>query len=184
MLRYLWMLSSLFLQCIALIFLSLNFRTNLMHILGASGGDFTKVQKTEENEDLDVTGETENYGPPQYSEDMVRSQDNRVEVNENNLLHCTPGPSFEYNINENPPKKFTEFNELLLKIEKLENELLNANRAQACRVCLDKISRHVVSTICWHVHCESCWLQVMASKKVCPQCKAIVTPADLRKIYL
>ena len=155
-----------------------------MHHLGAAGGDFTKVQKTDENEDLDVTGETEDFGPPQYSENVVRNQDDHSEVNEDNLLECIPGPSSQPKNNENIPKKLTESSELLFKIEKLENEVLNANRAQACRVCLDKISRHVVSTVCWHVHCESCWLQVMASKKICPQCKAIVTPADLRKIYL
>lgn len=31
---------------------------------------------------------------------------------------------------------------------------------------------------------QECWLRAMGAKKLCPQCKVIVTPKDLRRIYL
>ena len=53
-----------------------------------------------------------------------------------------------------------------------------------CLICLDGYVRPVVSIACWHTHCEQCWLRTLGEKKLCPQCKAITTPADLRRIYL
>ena len=156
-----------------------------MKCLGAAGGDFTKILKTDENEELDVTGETENFGPNQYSEQDLKT----IPCQHSSQESSIPDSSKVHSNNSQVSLQFTKPNvekntQKESEVEKIQNELLNLHRAHACRVCLDAIVRHVVSTVCWHVHCESCWVQVMASKKICPQCKAIVTPADLRRIYL
>ena len=101
---------------------------------------------------------------------------------------CKAGSSKQYtdaattSADIQPPTHLTDAQST--KIQFLEEELQNLKSMQACRVCLDVISRHVVSTVCWHVLCEVCWMQVLKNKKLCPQCKTIVTPADLRKIYI
>ncbi|KAG8184745.1 hypothetical protein JTE90_019344 [Oedothorax gibbosus] len=66
------------------------------------------------------------------------------------------------------------------KIRELEDE----NRNVKCLICMEPYTKPVVSTTCWHVHCEECWLMTMGVKKLCPQCNMIVFPSDLRKIYL
>ncbi|KAG8184747.1 hypothetical protein JTE90_019345 [Oedothorax gibbosus] len=53
-----------------------------------------------------------------------------------------------------------------------------------CQVCLESYSKPVVSVCCWHVHCENCWLKALGNKRVCPQCEAITSPEDLRRIHL
>ncbi|RKP04004.1 hypothetical protein CXG81DRAFT_16570 [Caulochytrium protostelioides] len=53
-----------------------------------------------------------------------------------------------------------------------------------CLVCREGYTDPLVSTICWHVLCEQCWLQSLASKKLCPRCQKIIAPSDLRKLYL
>ncbi|KAJ1959556.1 hypothetical protein IWQ62_004563 [Dispira parvispora] len=55
---------------------------------------------------------------------------------------------------------------------------------QTCLICMEPYDQPVVSTVCWHVHCERCWLQTLATKKLCPQCQVITQPTDLRRIYL
>ncbi len=34
-----------------------------------------------------------------------------------------------------------------------------------CHICMDKYRVPVVSTACWHVHCERCWLLCLATKE-------------------
>lgn len=53
-----------------------------------------------------------------------------------------------------------------------------------CLICMDEFRVPVVSTCCWHVHCEECWLRTLGEKKLCPQCKMITSPTDLRRIYM
>ena len=53
-----------------------------------------------------------------------------------------------------------------------------------CLICVDAYQKPLVSTACWHVHCEECWLRVLGVKKLCPQCNTITSPAHLRKIYV
>ncbi|GFS29928.1 e3 ubiquitin-protein ligase RNF220 [Nephila pilipes] len=66
------------------------------------------------------------------------------------------------------------------KIKDLEDQ----NKDVKCLICMDPYTKPVVSTTCWHVHCEECWLMTMGMKKLCPQCNMIVFPTDLRRIYL
>jgi len=53
-----------------------------------------------------------------------------------------------------------------------------------CNICFDSYTKPVVSVVCWHVHCEQCWLRALGTKKLCPQCKIIIQPRDLRRVYL
>ncbi|CAO3696327.1 unnamed protein product [Umbelopsis ramanniana] len=65
------------------------------------------------------------------------------------------------------------------------NQLESASRSvPKCLICLEPYKTPLTSVVCWHVHCEECWLHSMGTKKLCPQCQKIVTPADLRRIYL
>ena len=74
--------------------------------------------------------------------------------------------------------------EMNLAIEDLKRENKVLRQSTLCNICLNTYVTPVVSTVCWHVHCEQCWLRALGSKKLCPQCKLIVQPKDLRKIYL
>ncbi|KAA1473454.1 hypothetical protein DENSPDRAFT_839924 [Dentipellis sp. KUC8613] len=53
-----------------------------------------------------------------------------------------------------------------------------------CRICLDSYTEPTVSTGCWHACCSNCWLRCLSATGVCPICKRITAPADLRRIYL
>ena len=35
-----------------------------------------------------------------------------------------------------------------------------------CNICFDSYTKPVVSVVCWHVHCEQCWLRASAPKKL------------------
>ena len=53
-----------------------------------------------------------------------------------------------------------------------------------CNICLNSYCTPVISVQCFHTYCEKCWLQALRSQKLCPQCRIITQPADLRRIYL
>ncbi|KAI8636761.1 hypothetical protein BD408DRAFT_425614 [Parasitella parasitica] len=64
------------------------------------------------------------------------------------------------------------------------HELESASKSSNCLICLENYKTPLTSIVCWHVHCEQCWLHTLGTKKLCPQCQKITTPADLRRIYL
>lgn len=70
----------------------------------------------------------------------------------------------------------------LLQTVHLQDQIIQ--RIPRCLICLEPHRKPVVSAVCWHVFCESCWLQTIASKRVCPHCSSITSPEDLRRIYL
>lgn len=70
---------------------------------------------------------------------------------------------------------------LKAKIREYENFIKNKPK---CLICLDNLVNPCCSICCWHVHCEKCWMYTLGSKKLCPQCNMITSPADLRRIYL
>lgn len=53
-----------------------------------------------------------------------------------------------------------------------------------CRICLDPYEEPTVSTGCWHTCCRECWLRCLGTTKLCPICKRITIPSDLRLIYM
>jgi hypothetical protein len=70
---------------------------------------------------------------------------------------------------------------LVDRVLRLEASLADAPR---CLVCMDAPERPVVSTACWHIFCEACWLRTLATRRVCPQCNTITAPGDLRRVFL
>ncbi|KAJ3160646.1 hypothetical protein HDU86_000405 [Geranomyces michiganensis] len=70
---------------------------------------------------------------------------------------------------------------LKTRIRDLEAAAKTTNK---CLICLDPYKTPLVSVVCWHVHCEQCWLQTLGTKRLCPQCQKITAPADLRRVYL
>ncbi|XP_075759520.1 E3 ubiquitin-protein ligase RNF220-like [Pelodiscus sinensis] len=72
---------------------------------------------------------------------------------------------------------------LKAQIQELRRRLLQKD-SYKCHICLDSYSVPLTSIQCWHIHCEQCWLRTLGSKKLCPQCNAITSPADLRRVYL
>ncbi|CAO3648047.1 unnamed protein product [Cunninghamella echinulata] len=85
-----------------------------------------------------------------------------------------------YSNNNNPGGNLI-IDSLKSRIQQLEAESKSISR---CLICLEPHKTPVTSIVCWHVHCEKCWLQTLGTKKLCPQCQKITTPADLRRIYL
>ncbi|XP_078514296.1 E3 ubiquitin-protein ligase RNF220-like [Lissotriton helveticus] len=69
------------------------------------------------------------------------------------------------------------------QIQELTQRLLRAD-SYKCHICLDSYSAPLTSIQCWHIHCEQCWLRTLGTKKLCPQCHTITSPADLRRVYL
>ncbi|XP_032872365.1 E3 ubiquitin-protein ligase RNF220-like, partial [Amblyraja radiata] len=72
---------------------------------------------------------------------------------------------------------------LKARISELTHRLLRRENYR-CHVCMASYSVPLASIQCWHIHCEECWLRTLGSKKLCPQCNAITSPHDLRRIYL
>lgn len=60
----------------------------------------------------------------------------------------------------------------------------SSSTSPVCRICLDPYEDPTVSTGCWHTCCKWCWLRCLGSTKLCPICKRITVPSDLRQIYL
>ncbi|ELT96803.1 hypothetical protein CAPTEDRAFT_225133 [Capitella teleta] len=58
--------------------------------------------------------------------------------------------------------------------------------ALTCSECMEPYANScpITSMQCWHVHCEKCWLKTMETKKLCPQCKVVTSPSDLRRIFI
>lgn len=69
------------------------------------------------------------------------------------------------------------------RIRELERRL-QKDEVCKCLICMDRYQNPVVSVRCWHVHCETCWMQTLGAKKLCPECNMITSPSDLRKIYM
>ena len=59
-----------------------------------------------------------------------------------------------------------------------------SSSSPVCRICLDPYEEPTVSTGCWHTCCRECWLRCLGTTKLCPICKRITVPGDLRRIYL
>uniref|UniRef100_T1DG04 Putative phosphonate ABC transporter n=1 Tax=Cupiennius salei TaxID=6928 RepID=T1DG04_CUPSA len=114
---------------------------------------------------------------PVNSEDSSSSLDNnRVEANTSQ--EASEGEKYQESSGDEADDHIVS--SLKEKIRDLEEQ----NKSVKCLICLEPYTKPVVSTTCWHVHCEECWLMTMGVKKLCPQCNIIVFPSDLRRIYL
>ena len=69
-------------------------------------------------------------------------------------------------------------------LKQLQEENEKLRQKSMCNICMDSYNTPLVSTVCWHVSCQECWMRALGSKKLCPQCKVIIQAKDLRRIYL
>ncbi|KAL1917848.1 uncharacterized protein VTP21DRAFT_3682 [Calcarisporiella thermophila] len=110
--------------------------------------------------------------------------------NESRPLESKPSPSTYHNHSAPPndgaqlPDDSAPGSALLVASLRQRLRDLEQQPRLKCLICLDPYKHPLVSIVCWHVHCEECWLQSLVAKKVCPQCQKITVATDLRKIYL
>jgi len=129
---------------------------------GLKAAGFLTIKKTTEDEVLDVLGVDDNIGTPQFNDSDLLSIEAEIKPG------CSNNEESKQLLNEVDDEKCIPCD---------NNNLI-------CKICMSFYDNPLTSTSCWHVHCEHCWMLALGTKKLCPQCKAIVTPGDLRKIYL
>ena len=88
------------------------------------------------------------------------------------------------NIRSEKGKAEAEMKEVENLIKELREENSRLRETSMCNICMDSYNTPLVSKKCWHVSCEECWMRALGAKKLCPQCKIIIQPKDLRRIYL
>jgi len=165
-------------------------------------GETSKPKKSEEDEDLelDVISEVSKFGIPQYTEaDLITQQEEedtkiiRERVTGNSDVRDTSRSWSNFHENSKEEKEgetsshnFGSSSELLIEAlkAKIKEQEKRLNNSHGCLVCLEQYQVPLVSTNCWHVYCEQCWLSALGAMKLCPQCKIITSPSDLRKIFL
>ncbi len=150
---------------------------------GLRGAGFLTITKGDEDEELDVENDDkeETFGVLQYTDAdiLLPSPDSDDEGS---------GSEQDQSILRNAvifPKcdsaNKTDTGDL---VKDIQTDKESDVRSATCNVCMDSYVKPLVSVACWHVHCEQCWLRALGVKKLCPQCKVIVGPQDLRKIFL
>ncbi|CAO3641167.1 unnamed protein product [Cunninghamella blakesleeana] len=136
---------------------------------GLSKSNFNKSGH-EDEDDLNDDDENENHSTRNGFEETVSAAGWEKNIRKDEKSNYTNNPGGNLIINS-----------LKDRIQQLEAESKSIAR---CLICLEPHKTPVTSIVCWHVHCEQCWLQTLGTKKLCPQCQKITTPADLRRIYL
>lgn len=116
-----------------------------------------------------LDGDESRYGRPQYSDRDVASVLSGISA----VIESQEAASL--------PLKRDNIDALLQTV-KLQDQIIQ--RIPRCLICLDPHKKPVVSTVCWHVFCEVCWLQSLSSKRVCPHCSTITSPEDLRRVFM
>jgi len=180
---------------------------------GLRGAGFMTITKGDENAVLDIENEdwsSASKGSAQYTDaDVivpVSESAKEKEERENLRQVLIGGPEGEQACKSTDPedsngndggdadednstaslKPPEQMNVLELRQALAESRKENAKLRQQvlCNICFDSYTKPVVSVVCWHVHCETCWLRALGTKKLCPQCKIIIQPRDLRRVYL
>ena len=172
---------------------------------GLRGPGFVSITRGDESEELEVLlmddEEEENFShSEQYKEtDLIfpkSESDSDVEENLNSrndedmkdddaaieIDHPNQFSNVEDLVDESPSKDSPKDSSEIIKELKDENSRLR--ETSMCNICMDSYNTPLVSKKCWHVSCEECWMRALGTKKLCPQCKIIIQPKDLRRIYL
>ncbi|XP_063707941.1 E3 ubiquitin-protein ligase Rnf220 [Culicoides brevitarsis] len=177
----------------------------------SAAGIGTRITPASDDEnELNVDGDDNVYGPPQFSERDVIVPISKDECNSylRDLVIGNEPPNLRndavkegsHSRAPTEPRSTMEAPEPLPKddfdsnsdtnhtIESLKSKIREYERyvqnKPKCLICMDDFKLPVVSICCWHVYCQECWLNSLGSKKLCPQCNSITGPADLRRIYL
>ena len=167
---------------------------------GLRGQGFVSITRGDEDAELDIEGDDDGgrkFGSDQYTEadlilpkpetkDEQEDIEARTKIQEVLLGQSSKTNSNEKTSAEDPPDGDDELDDgdLGQVVKRLRSENSELKQKSMCNICMDSYNRPVVSTLCWHVSCEECWLRALGSKKLCPQCKVIIQPKDLRRIFL
>lgn len=151
------------------------------------GTSICKPSIEDEDTDIVVDGDdSQIYGTFHYTEQDILN----YRIEENSHLTDTDFIAIPSNAEENYRNKSdqdlakdTIIESLKLRIRELENREVAKGQFK-CLICMGRYKTPVVSILCWHVHCEKCWLQTLAAKKICPQCNVITSAHELRRIYM
>ncbi|KAF9327562.1 hypothetical protein BG006_009156 [Podila minutissima] len=128
-----------------------------------------------DEEEVDEDAEIDLEGDGQEEEEEEEEEEEDEEEDEEENVDAQLGAAFASGDTR------LVIDALRAKIKHLES----ANRnVPSCLICLDPYTVPLTSIVCWHVHCEACWMKTLGSKKLCPQCQKITLPKDLRRIYL
>ncbi|XP_018331491.1 E3 ubiquitin-protein ligase Rnf220-like [Agrilus planipennis] len=150
----------------------------------------TSLNMADDDEDLVVDGDdSEEFGTPQYTErDVIVPDDEEQDA----LRKAVVGTDKE---KKNSDREVLSENSVSVsgdpvlealknRIKELESRDYGKDEVYKCLICMERYRTPVISVCCWHVHCEQCWLQTLGTKKLCPQCNMITSPANLRRIYM
>ncbi|KAJ3156375.1 hypothetical protein HDU89_004157 [Geranomyces variabilis] len=154
----------------------------------ASGFAVRNKADLDTDEEIDIDDDdTEAFGHQQYGEDHLNefrpASDERalvIEQEQVEVWESLPQQSHNIPTGTDSNTKLV-IDSLKTRIRDLEASAKSTNK---CLICLDPYKTPLVSVVCWHVHCEQCWLQTLGTKRLCPQCQKITAPADLRRVYL
>jgi hypothetical protein len=138
-----------------------------------------RVKELDVPDDLNIEeDESSIYGSAQFTEDSIIPPST---TEESFYLHDSPTTSII-----KPKENALSAKDLLIQSlkERLKSQQLDLEHAPKCLLCQEHYKIPLTSILCWHVHCEECWLKALGAKKTCPQCTIITRPADLRRIYL
>lgn len=148
------------------------------------------IQTVDEDEDLNVDGDGEMYGSPQYSEqDIILPCEEAAEnlALRKAVMGTVPNrlsADEKENSDSVKPEGDPVLEVLKNRIRELEARLESKDEVYKCLICMERYRIPVISVCCWHVHCEQCWLQTLGAKKLCPQCNMITSASDLRKVFM
>ena len=144
------------------------------------------IQRTEEEEELDILGNDEDEEQKGENDQVARgsSVEATFEVEAPSNAAC---PSLTSENSGTRPLDNTEGGEgeeNILAEDSKDYLETPEEKGEMCKICMSSYSRPLVSTSCWHVHCQTCWLRALGAARVCPQCKAPVKPDDLSRVFL
>ncbi|XP_019867375.1 E3 ubiquitin-protein ligase RNF220 isoform X2 [Aethina tumida] len=177
----------------------------LVGTIPSSTGRTTEIDN--EADDVIVDGddpEEHSFGPSQYTESDVVVKETKEKDGQSQVATVNSTGDVEVKVESNgqqcdsnvstsdaePSSRIQLIEELRNRIRQLEAEGGGETATSTdpedykCLICLEHYKKPVISTVCWHVHCEECWLHTLGSKKVCPQCSMITSPTDLRRIFM
>lgn len=168
---------------------------------GLRGAGFMTITRGDEDAELDIENvDEEPGGSAQFSEEDViqlnqsstaEADDEEIQT-DNQILDAAQKETNDEKTSSNTisttdipivlPHSSEDLKKLCQKLIKDNTEL---KKQTVCKICMDvAYNKPLVSLVCWHVHCEECWLRALGAKKLCPQCKVIIQPKDLRRIFL
>ena len=149
------------------------------------------IQKTEEREELDILGDSEEDLLDTQELERVSSTLPGQDLRETKLMSSVKDSNINSTPGEMKPDATSSLDSNDGTLPLCENAATDLNvdqspdeHGEVCKICLSNFSRPLVSTACWHVHCQTCWMRALGAARVCPQCKAPVKPPDLSRVFL